>query len=155
VVLPADHGLARKEAVSFGDLRDQAYIAVSRRGAPALRSAVDAWCQQQGLTLTPSHSADSIASGIALILTQLIRDGTAPRPVVLDARTLVFLLYQKGREARIFQAQDLREFGFTNPVLIDEEDGIIAGHGRVLAAHLLAPPIRSKVGGWFVGPEGQ
>ena len=25
----------------------------------------------------------------------------------------------------------------TNPVLIDEEDGIIAGHGRVLAAHLL------------------
>src|SRR5580692_11497514 len=31
----------------------------------------------------------------------------------------------------------IREFGFTNPVLIDEEDGIIAGHGRVLAAHLL------------------
>jgi hypothetical protein len=29
------------------------------------------------------------------------------------------------------------EFGFTNPVLIDQEDGIIAGHGRVLAAHLL------------------
>src|ERR1700720_2582033 len=26
---------------------------------------------------------------------------------------------------------------FTNPVLIDEEDGIIAGHGRVLGAHLL------------------
>ena len=24
---------------------------------------------------------------------------------------------------------------FTNPVLIDEEDGIIAGHGRVLGAH--------------------
>src|SRR5436309_11978940 len=31
----------------------------------------------------------------------------------------------------------MREFGFTNPVLIDEEDGIIAGHCRVLAAHLL------------------
>ena len=31
----------------------------------------------------------------------------------------------------------MREFGFTNPVLIDEEDGIIAGHGRVLAAHVL------------------
>jgi LysR family transcriptional regulator, hca operon transcriptional activator len=94
VVLPADHGLARKEAVSFGDLRDQAYIAVSRRGAPALRSAVDAWCQQQGLTLTPSHSADSIASGIALILTTrgfslmtdyagpLIPPGVIVRPLV-------------------------------------------------------------------------
>lgn len=28
----------------------------------------------------------------------------------------------------------IREWGFTNPVLIDEMDGIIAGHGRVLAA---------------------
>ena len=34
-------------------------------------------------------------------------------------------------------AASIREFGFTNPVLIDEEDGIIAGHCRVLAAHLL------------------
>lgn len=34
-------------------------------------------------------------------------------------------------------AASIREFGFTNPVLIDEEDGIIAGHGRVLAALLL------------------
>jgi hypothetical protein len=34
-------------------------------------------------------------------------------------------------------AASIREFGFTNPVLIDDEDGIIAGHGRVLAAHLL------------------
>jgi hypothetical protein len=25
-------------------------------------------------------------------------------------------------------AASIREFGFTNPVLIDEEDGIIAGH---------------------------
>lgn len=31
-------------------------------------------------------------------------------------------------------AGSIREFGFTNPVLIDEEGGIIAGHGRVLAA---------------------
>ena len=28
-------------------------------------------------------------------------------------------------------------FGFTNPVLIDESDQIIAGHGRVQAAKLL------------------
>jgi ParB-like chromosome segregation protein Spo0J len=34
-------------------------------------------------------------------------------------------------------AASICEFGFTNPVLIDEEDGIIAGAGRVLAAHLL------------------
>ena len=31
-------------------------------------------------------------------------------------------------------AGSIREFGFTNPVLIDGHDGIIAGHGRVLGA---------------------
>ena len=31
----------------------------------------------------------------------------------------------------------IKEFGFTNPVLIDSNDGIIAGHGRVLAARKL------------------
>jgi hypothetical protein len=34
-------------------------------------------------------------------------------------------------------AGSIREFGFTNPVLIDAESGIIAGHGRVLAARKL------------------
>ncbi len=34
-------------------------------------------------------------------------------------------------------AASIREFGFTNPVLIDAEGGIIAGHGRVEAAKLL------------------
>jgi len=31
-------------------------------------------------------------------------------------------------------AASIKEFGFNNPVLIDEANGIIAGHGRVLAA---------------------
>jgi DNA modification methylase len=34
-------------------------------------------------------------------------------------------------------ASSMKEFGFTNPVLIDEQDGLIAGHGRVLAAKRL------------------
>lgn len=34
-------------------------------------------------------------------------------------------------------AASIREFGFTNPVLIDGENGIIAGHGRLLAARKL------------------
>lgn len=41
-------------------------------------------------------------------------------------------------EAQIAQiAGSIREFGFTNPVLIDAENGIIAGHGRVMAAQKL------------------
>ncbi len=34
-------------------------------------------------------------------------------------------------------AASIREFGWTNPILIDGENGIIAGHGRVLAARKL------------------
>ena len=41
-------------------------------------------------------------------------------------------------DAQIAQiAASIKEFGFTNPVLIDGEGGIIAGHGRVLAARKL------------------
>jgi len=34
-------------------------------------------------------------------------------------------------------AASIREFGFTNPILIDEKGGIIAGHGRLMAAKKL------------------
>ena len=34
-------------------------------------------------------------------------------------------------------AASIKEFGFTNPILLDEEGGIIAGHGRLQAARLL------------------
>ena len=34
-------------------------------------------------------------------------------------------------------AASIREFGFTNPVLVDADGGVIAGHGRLLAARKL------------------
>ena len=41
-------------------------------------------------------------------------------------------------DAQVAQiAASIKEFGFTNPVLIDAGGGIIAGHGRVLAARKL------------------
>ena len=41
-------------------------------------------------------------------------------------------------EAQVAQiAASIREFGWTNPVLLDGNNGIIAGHGRVLAAQKL------------------
>lgn len=45
---------------------------------------------------------------------------------------------RKHGEAQVAQIADsIREFGFTNPVLIDEHDTIIAGEGRMLAAKKL------------------
>lgn len=41
-------------------------------------------------------------------------------------------------DAQVAQiAASIKEFGFVNPVLIDESDGLIAGHGRVMAARKL------------------
>ena len=41
-------------------------------------------------------------------------------------------------DAQVAQiAASIREFGWTNPVLVDSSNGIIAGHGRVLAARKL------------------
>ena len=41
-------------------------------------------------------------------------------------------------DAQVAQiAASIREFGFTNPILVDAERGVIAGHGRLLAARKL------------------
>lgn len=41
-------------------------------------------------------------------------------------------------DAQVAQiAASIKEFGFTNPILIDEDGGIIAGHGRLSAARKL------------------
>jgi ParB family transcriptional regulator, chromosome partitioning protein len=52
-------------------------------------------------------------------------------PYALNSRT-----HDDAQVAQI--ASSIREFGFTNPVLIDKDGGIIAGHGRVMAARKLA-----------------
>ncbi len=41
-------------------------------------------------------------------------------------------------DAQVSQiAASIKEFGFTSPILVDGENGIIAGHGRVMAAKKL------------------
>ncbi|MCU0732804.1 MAG: site-specific DNA-methyltransferase, partial [Hyphomonas sp.] len=49
------------------------------------------------------------------------------KPYASNART-----HSKAQVRQI--AESIRRFGFTNPVLISDEDEIVAGHGRVLAA---------------------
>lgn len=51
-------------------------------------------------------------------------------PYAKNART-----HSKEQVAQI--AASMKEWGFTNPILVDEQNGIIAGHGRVLAAQSL------------------
>jgi len=51
-------------------------------------------------------------------------------PYARNSRT-----HDEGQVAQI--AASIKEFGFTNPILLDGQNGIIAGHGRVLAAQHL------------------
>lgn len=51
-------------------------------------------------------------------------------PYALNSRT-----HSETQVAQL--AASIREFGFTNPVLVDEQNNLIAGHGRLLAARKL------------------
>ena len=52
---------------------------------------------------------------------------SAPKPRATNPRT-----HSKKQIAQIANA--IRRFGFTNPVLVDDANGIVAGHCRVEAA---------------------
>jgi DNA modification methylase len=58
------------------------------------------------------------------------RPATALIPFAKNART-----HSDAQVAQI--AASIREFGWTNPILVDGDNGIIAGHGRLLAARKL------------------
>lgn len=68
VFLQADHPLALRETLSFADLVGHTYVSVSRRVAPFLRGGIDAWGQQRGLALSPTHVAADIASAFSLVM---------------------------------------------------------------------------------------
>ena len=68
----------------------------------------------------------------------------ADRPLAVTYRTTDSLI-PDSRNARTHPRRQIEQivasihsFGFTNPILIDPEDRIIAGHGRLLAAKALA-----------------
>lgn len=58
------------------------------------------------------------------------RSAEALIPYARNART-----HSEAQVAQI--AASIREFGWTNPILVDGDNGIIAGHGRLLAARKL------------------
>jgi DNA modification methylase len=91
-----------------------------RSQAPA--SEVDANRQPPGL-------AASVPLGPPRLAVEY-RPAAALIPYAKNART-----HSDAQVAQI--AASIREFGWTNPVLVDGENGIIAGHGRLLAARKL------------------
>ena len=79
------------------------------------------------MTTTLEHPQSEALAGAREIMHRTV---DALIPYARNART-----HSDAQVAQI--AASIREFGFNNPVLVDGANGIIAGHGRVLAARKL------------------
>jgi LysR family hca operon transcriptional activator len=66
VVLPSDHHLAARKAISPTDLMGETFVTVSDT-APVLRVVIDNYLKQSGVNITPAHEADHLAMGMSLI----------------------------------------------------------------------------------------
>src|SRR6056297_1165745 len=78
--------------------------------------------------MTETIERDAIEAGLGLRVEH--RPVEALIPYARNART-----HSEAQVALI--AGSIREFGFANPVLVDGADGVIAGHGRLMAARRL------------------
>src|SRR5574343_733429 len=80
----------------------------------------------------------SIAFGVCQMREKNQQDGQQIERVPLEALVPYARKSRTHSPAQVAQiAASIKEFGFTNPVLVDGTCGIIAGHGRVLAARKL------------------
>lgn len=77
---------------------------------------------------SPRSSRERVTAGLDLAIEHRALDVLIP--FARNART--------HSDAQVGQiAASIREFGFTNPILVDGDNGVIAGHGRLLAARKL------------------
>ena len=72
-------------------------------------------------------NSERVSDPVAAALAVSYRDPASLKPHPRNTRT-----HSKAQIEQI--AQSIRSFGFTNPILIDEQNEIIAGHGRLLGA---------------------
>jgi len=66
VILPRDHRLAARKAISPEDLARETFVTVSGT-APVLRAVIDKYLKRSGINITPAHEADHLAMGMSLI----------------------------------------------------------------------------------------
>lgn len=82
------------------------------------------------MTVPASPAIQSTNSAVARDLAVSWRPVTDLIPYARNART-----HSDAQVAQV--AASIREFGWTNPILVDGDNGVVAGHGRLLAARKL------------------
>src|ERR1700730_8048323 len=66
VVLPSNHRLAKRKAISPGDLVGETFVGVSHT-APVLRAVIDDYLIRAGINITPDHETEHVVMGVSLI----------------------------------------------------------------------------------------
>jgi LysR family transcriptional regulator, hca operon transcriptional activator len=66
VVLPSDHRLASREAISLPDLAGETFIGMADQ-APVLRSIIEDYIRRSGVDLKPTHKVEYLSMAMSLV----------------------------------------------------------------------------------------
>jgi LysR family transcriptional regulator, hca operon transcriptional activator len=115
VILPRDHRLAARKAISPQDLAGQTFVTVSST-APVLRVVIDNYLKRSGINIAPAHEADHLAMGMSLIAStrgvgllpayaqNFLPPSVTSRPLKGDVPTVDLVLgYKKSNESPILK----------------------------------------------------
>jgi LysR family transcriptional regulator, hca operon transcriptional activator len=115
VVLPSDHRLAARKAISPGDLVGETFVGVSHT-APVLRAVIDDYLKRSGINITPAHETEHVVMGVSLIAStggvallpayaqNFLTRSVTSRPLKGDAPTVDLVLgYKKSNESPILK----------------------------------------------------
>jgi LysR family hca operon transcriptional activator len=115
VILPSNHRLAARKAISPQDLVGETFVTVSHT-APVLRGLIDNYLKRSGINITPAHAADHVTMGMSLIAStggvgllpayaqNFLPSSVASRPLKGDTPTVELVLgYKKSNESPILK----------------------------------------------------
>jgi LysR family hca operon transcriptional activator len=115
VVLPSDHRLAARKAISPGDLVGETFVAVSHK-APVLRAIIDDYLKRSGVNIRPAHETEHVVMGVSLVAStggvallpayaqNFLTRSVTSRPLKGDAPTVELVLgYKKSNESPILK----------------------------------------------------
>jgi LysR family transcriptional regulator, hca operon transcriptional activator len=115
VVLSSDHRLAKRKAISPGDLVGETFVGVSHT-APVLRAVIDDYLKRSGINITPDHEIEHVIMGVSLIAStggvgllhayakNFLTLSVTSRPLKGDTPTVELVLgYKKSNESPILR----------------------------------------------------
>jgi LysR family hca operon transcriptional activator len=115
VVLPSDHRLAKRKAISPAELVGETFVGVSHT-APVLRGIIDDYLKRSRVNITPDHETEHVVMGVSLVAStggvallpvyaqNFLTRSVTSRPLKGEAPTVELVLgYKKSNESPILK----------------------------------------------------